>query len=67
MESRLAEIEMKLSLSEDLLEELNRTVFRQQQRIDRLQRELRALSQQLQADQEDAPPRAPGDDKPPHY
>ncbi len=67
MESRLAEIEMKLSLSEDMLEQLNRTVFRQQQQIDRLQRELRALSQQLQADQGDATPRAPGDDKPPHY
>jgi len=39
MESRLAEIEIKLSYSEDLLEELNRTVFRQQQQIEQLQQE----------------------------
>ena len=42
METRLAEIEIKLSYSEDLLEELNRTVFRQQQQIEQLQQELRA-------------------------
>ena len=45
MESRLAEIEAKLSFSEDLLDELNRTVVRQQQQIDQLQQELRALRQ----------------------
>ena len=45
MESRLAEIEVKLSFAEDLLEELNRTVVRQQQQIDQLQQELRALRQ----------------------
>src|SRR3990172_7640559 len=54
MESRLAEIEIKLSYSEDLLEELNRTVFRQQQQIEQLQQELRALRQQLQADDSSA-------------
>ncbi len=33
---RLAEIEAKLTLAEDLLETLNRTVYGQQQHIDRL-------------------------------
>ena len=67
MESRLAEIEIKLTLSEDTLEQLSRTVFRQQQQIERLQQELRALSQRLQAEVEESAPREPQDEKPPHY
>jgi len=39
MESRLEKLESKLSLAEDLLEELNKTVYRQQNRIDQMQRE----------------------------
>ena len=66
MESRLAEIEVKLSFSEDLLDELNRTVIRQQQQIDQLQQELRVLRQQMQAA---IPAEAPGphDETPPQY
>ena len=67
VESRLAEIEIKLSFTEDLLEELNRTVFRQQQQIEQLQQELRALRQQLQTDDASAAPRDPGNEVPPHY
>jgi SlyX protein len=63
-DSRLAEIEIKLSFTEDLLEELNRTVFRQQQQIEQLQQELRALRQQMQTSDGSAAPR---DEKPPHY
>lgn len=66
MESRVTELEVKLSFTEDLLDELNRTVFRQQQQIDQLQQEFRALRQQMQAN-------APGagwsqrEELPPHY
>jgi SlyX protein len=67
MESRLTKIEIKLSYTEDLLEELNRTVFRQQQEIDQLQQEFRALRQQLQTDDGSAAPRDPRDETPPHY
>ena len=48
MENRQTELEIKLSYLEDQLEELNRTVFRQQRQIDELQREQRSLRQQLQ-------------------
>lgn len=65
MESRLTEIEVKLGFTEDLLEELNRTVYRQQQQIDRLQQELRALRLQLSA--MPAERQAPSDEIPPHY
>ena len=66
MESRFAEIEAKLSFSEDLLEELNRTVVRQQQQIDQLQQEVRVLRQQLQTGHA-AGSYGPHDETPPHY
>ena len=66
-EPRLAEIEAKLTLSEDLLETLNRTVYRQQQHIDRLERELRALRDQVEAASAAAVPNTPLDEVPPHY
>ena len=65
--SRLAEIEAKLTLSEDLLETLNRTVYRQQQHIDRLERELRALRDQVEAGDAASEPATPRDEIPPHY
>ena len=66
MQSRIDELEAKISLAEDLLDALNRTVYRQQQQIDQLQQEIRALRQQLQ---EVAPAEAagPGGEIPPHY
>jgi SlyX protein len=66
MESRLADIEVKLSFSEDLLDELNRAVARQQQQIERLQQELRALREHVIANQP-APTGTPPDEPPPHY
>ena len=66
MESRLEEIEAKLSLTEDLLEELNKTVYRQQSQIDQLKNELAALRDQVRTEM-------PGDSQatreeiPPHY
>ena len=66
MESRLAEIETKLSFSEELLETLNRTVYRQQQQIDQLQLEVRALREQLRTALP-AESRNLRDETPPHY
>lgn len=66
-EARLTEIETKLMLSDDLLETLNRTVYHQQQHIDRLERELRALRDQVEGLNAGADPTAPRDEIPPHY
>lgn len=66
MESRITELEIKISYAEDLVDELNRTVFHQQQQIDFLARELDALRQQLQS----ATPQQSNslfDEIPPHY
>ena len=65
-DTRLTDLEVKLSFTEDLLEELNRTVFRQQQQIEALQQDIRALRDQLQASLP-AESRNPADEVPPHY
>lgn len=66
METRITELEIKLGLNEDHLEELNRALFRQQQQIDLLQAQLRELYQLMQPDAPDAP-RNPREEIPPHY
>ena len=66
LEARLAEIEAKLTFSEDLLEEMNRTIYRQQQHIDRLQQDLRALREAM-GNANPAEPILPRDEVPPHY
>ena len=66
MESRVAELEVKLSFCEELLEELNRTVYRQQQQIDLLKKEMLALREQAKTSMSDEP-REPVDETPPHY
>ena len=65
-DARLTELEIKASYADDLLEQLNALVARQQQQIDLLQRELLALRQQVR----DAPGAGLGsaaDERPPHY
>ena len=37
-EERIANIEAKITFQEDLIEELNKTVYRQQQKLERLLR-----------------------------
>jgi SlyX protein len=66
MEARLTELEVKLAFAEDLLETLNRTVYRQQEQIDRLQQELRTLRQQMQQSLP-TEQRSLRDEIPPHY
>lgn len=66
MESRLENIEAKLSLAEDMLDELNNTVYHQQRRIDRLEQELATLREQVR-ESLSADPRDPDGEVPPHY
>ena len=46
-EKRLAELEIKVGLADDLIDQLNQTIFRQQQQIEFLAKELASLRQQL--------------------
>jgi SlyX protein len=66
MDARINELEVKLSFAEDLLEQLNLTVFRQQQQIEGLQRDMRTLRQQMQESMP-AEQRSLRDEIPPHY
>jgi SlyX protein len=66
VESRLTDLEIKISYTEDMVEELNRTIYRQQQQIDQLIAAVTALRDQVQ----NAAPteqRNLRDDLPPHY
>lgn len=66
LEARITELEIKAGFADDLIDELNRTVYRQQQRIDELQQELRALRLQIQ-NLPTGETRTPGEEVPPHY
>ncbi|MBY0446190.1 MAG: SlyX family protein [Burkholderiales bacterium] len=64
LEDRITELEIKLALQDELLEELNRIVATQQQQMDQVVNELRWLQQQE--------PSGPAqkslfDEVPPHY
>ncbi len=65
-DGRLDELELRLALVDDLLETLNRTVYRQQQQIDQLAQALAALRQQMRS-AASAPAGDARDDIPPHY
>ena len=67
MDDRITELEIKLSLSEDLLEELNRTIYRQQQQLDLMQAQLRHLYGKLEANAETYQPLSLREEIPPHY
>ena len=65
-EERITNLEIKLSFAEDLIEKLNETVYKQQQQIEFLYRELKAIKEQASS-------RGGGggassqDEIPPHY
>ncbi|AOY01178.1 SlyX family protein [Jeongeupia sp. USM3] len=65
MEDRLTELEIRLALQDELLDELNRVVARQQQDLELLAQALR----QVQEQQRSGPgaPRSLFDEIPPHY
>ena len=65
-DQRLTELEIKASCNEDLVEQLNQVVIRQQQQIDLLVRELTDLKQQ-QRDSGSGEFRGLRDERPPHY
>lgn len=71
-DNRLDDLEGRITLMDDLLDTLNRTVFDQQRQIDSLQQQLRHLYQQMQSSSQtdgersaDAPD--PRQDIPPHW
>ena len=66
LQERVMELEIKSSYAEDLLEQLNMTIYRQQQQIDLLINEIRELKRQAPEGGQGAP-RNLRDELPPHY
>ena len=64
-DARLTDVEIKLTYTEDMIDELNRTIYRQQQQIDFLIREFKSLRDQVQSNQPNEP-RSLRDEIPPH-
>jgi SlyX protein len=65
-DTRITDLEIKISYAEDLIDELNRTVYRQQQQIDLLLVEIKAL-RDLVRNAAPAEARNLRDEIPPHY
>ena len=66
LEARITELEIKASFTEDLLDQLNMTIYRQQELIDRLAQEVIQLRRQVPEGGGTAP-RNLRDELPPHY
>ncbi len=64
VDERLTELEIKASFTEDWLEQLNQTIFRQQEQSDALIREISQLRQQMPEGNTVTHLR---DELPPHY
>lgn len=66
-ENRLIEIESKLAFHEDLLDDLNQTIYDQQKRIDRLENLVKALIGQVSDLSDTLAERGAANERPPHY
>ncbi len=65
-DKRLTDLEIKVSLADDLLDQLNQTIFRQQQQIDLLMRDITDLRNQMPEERTTQLP-SMRDELPPHY
>jgi SlyX protein len=65
-EDRITNLEIKLSFTEDLIDQLNQTIYKQQQQIEFLYRELKSIKEQASSG-ESAGNSSPIDEIPPHY
>jgi SlyX protein len=66
-EERITNLEIKLSFTEDLIEKLNETVYKQQQQIEFLYRELKVVKEQVGSNNDGSSGASLKDEIPPHY
>ncbi len=70
MEEKIMELETKFSFQEDLLQQLNEIVIRQQQQLDEIIGQMRIFKEQLEevaSEGAKAPGEDPQHERPPHY
>lgn len=66
-ETRFIELEMKISHQEMAIEELQKVTFEQYRMIERLEKNLKLLTEQFKSFKSNENPIGPADEKPPHY
>ena len=67
-ENRLVDIETKIAFQEDTIQELNKIVYQQQQKIDQLECLFKQLKERVKTETDTARAASdPSDDIPPHY
>jgi SlyX protein len=66
-EDRLITIETKIAFQEDQIDELNKTVYQQQLKLERLEEVCKALARQVQGLAEAGNDGKPANERPPHY
>lgn len=67
IEERLVNIETKISFQEDLIDELNKVVYQQQQKLSQLEATCASLVRHIQSLAEAGSERKPVNEMPPHY
>ena len=67
IEERLVNIETKITFQEDLIEELNKTVYQQQQKLVRLEAICESLAKHIQSLAEAGNEGKAANERPPHY
>lgn len=64
-EDRFINLEIKLAQQEDLLDEMNKTIYRQERRIDQLEAMLTKMADHVRTLRDAG--QAPLNERPPHY
>ena len=67
IEERLEKLETKISFQEDQIEELNKTVYQQDQKLERLQTICEVLARELRELAEAGNDGKTANERPPHY
>ena len=67
IEKRLENIEAKIAFHEDHIEELNKTIYQQQQKLDRLEAICESLVRHVQSLSDARSDGMPANERPPHY
>ncbi len=67
-EQRFVNIETKIAFQEELIEELNKSIYQQQKRLDLLEATCEALARRISSLAESVAENKPAvDERPPHY
>lgn len=66
-EDRVTELELRFMQQDNVIQELNETVYRQELLIGRLERDVALISEQLRLSVASSLGEPEGDERPPHY